>query len=443
MGSQAPCAPKAGVDNKHDCKQDFPVHREPPVLTKRRFYTGEKPNALDRGLTPGLYCAGVWIARHVSGRSAPLIRINVRRPGLQYGFGGRARAGVRKTAPLVSREGSVTHAFISYVRENSEIVDRLASELKSRGIEVWLDRESIYPGVRWKDAIHKAIQEGAYFIACFSNEFNKKQESYMRGEISLALDRLRQMPRERAWFIPVVLDEATIPYIPISDYDKLSDIETVSLSKDWNSGIEKILHAMKLDDPVYRQVVHLIDLIRYHPTERLHAVKQLVEMAGTVPALIEALRNSDEDVYQRVAEAIETYKKKITDVLWQYAPHSDFFVAPDIPGDKEKNARQALDIPRDEQVLGLIDCTFLGSAKDSLVFGTKGIYFRGVFGSEKGVCAYADAKNHFFKNSPDDEDEIVFPHGVQFSPLGSNVSTERVIRILNHVVSEVNDDDDD
>ena len=95
----------------------------------------------------------------------------------------------------------MTHAFISYVRENSEIVDRLASELRSRGIEVWLDRDSIYPGLRWKDAINKAIQEGAFFIACFSNELNKRQQSYMYGEISLAVDRLRQMPRDRAWFI--------------------------------------------------------------------------------------------------------------------------------------------------------------------------------------------------------------------------------------------------
>src|SRR5215218_6235917 len=100
-------------------------------------------------------------------------------------------------------EGDLAHAFISYIRENSDVVDRLASELRSRGIEVWLDRDSIRPGLRWKDAINKAIQEGAFFIACFSKELKKKQESFMYGEISLAIDKLMKMPRDRAWFIPV------------------------------------------------------------------------------------------------------------------------------------------------------------------------------------------------------------------------------------------------
>jgi hypothetical protein len=202
----------------------------------------------------------------------------------------------------------VTHVFISYVRENSEIVDRLCSELRSRGIEVWLDRESIFAGLRWKDAINKAINEGSFFIACFSNESNKRQQAYMYGEISVAVDRLRQMPRDRAWFIPVVLDGTKIPYIPINDYDKLSDIQTVSLSEDWNGGIRKILQSMKLDDPLHRQVLHLIDLITYHPTDRRHAVERLAEIgpaaAEAVPALIEALRDSADDVRQGAASAL-------------------------------------------------------------------------------------------------------------------------------------------
>ena len=60
------------------------------------------------------------------------------------------------------------HVFISYVRENGKIVGRLAKDLREFGIEVWLDRNAIMPGQWWKDAINKAIQNGAFFIACFS-----------------------------------------------------------------------------------------------------------------------------------------------------------------------------------------------------------------------------------------------------------------------------------
>jgi hypothetical protein len=62
------------------------------------------------------------------------------------------------------------HVFISYVRENKDVVDRLASELKSRGVTVWLDRKDIEPGARWRDAIKNAIRGGNFFWpACLGN----------------------------------------------------------------------------------------------------------------------------------------------------------------------------------------------------------------------------------------------------------------------------------
>jgi hypothetical protein len=72
------------------------------------------------------------------------------------------------------------HVFISYVRENQGVVDRLCSDLKAAGIEVWLDRERIRPGQRWQLAIRTAIEEGMFFIACFSDEYRQRTVSYMK-----------------------------------------------------------------------------------------------------------------------------------------------------------------------------------------------------------------------------------------------------------------------
>ena len=52
--------------------------------------------------------------------------------------------------------------FVSYVRENMEIVNRLYQELDSHGIQVWLDRNDIDPGSRWKREIRRAIQQGVF-----------------------------------------------------------------------------------------------------------------------------------------------------------------------------------------------------------------------------------------------------------------------------------------
>jgi hypothetical protein len=86
----------------------------------------------------------------------------------------------------------VAHVFISYVRENSEILDRLAEELRSYGVKVWLDRNEIRPGCRWKDAIRDAIENGDFFMACFSTESYKRNRSYFNEELTLAIDELRK-----------------------------------------------------------------------------------------------------------------------------------------------------------------------------------------------------------------------------------------------------------
>jgi hypothetical protein len=141
------------------------------------------------------------------------------------------------------------HAFISYVHENKDVIDRLATNLRARGVKVWLDRDDIEPGMDWKLAIRRAIQEGAFFIACFSKELNERPETYMHGELRLAIDRLRNMPKDRVWFIPVLVNATEIPSHSISDHETLNDIQAVKFYENWDDGLKKILRAMKLDDP--------------------------------------------------------------------------------------------------------------------------------------------------------------------------------------------------
>ncbi len=69
------------------------------------------------------------------------------------------------------------HVFISYVRENQKQVDRLCHDLESHGVNVWLDRNDIKPGVRRKNAIREAIRQGDFFIACFSDEYTSVSKS--------------------------------------------------------------------------------------------------------------------------------------------------------------------------------------------------------------------------------------------------------------------------
>ena len=139
----------------------------------------------------------------------------------------------------------MAHVFISYVHENETEVQRLANELTRRGLSVWLDMNMINPGSRWQDAIAEAIDSGDFFVACFSKEYNRKNESYMNKEIGLAIERLSKMPHEREWFISVLFS-GTVPKWRIGGGETLHDIQWVELNDgNWDQGIKQILQTIQ------------------------------------------------------------------------------------------------------------------------------------------------------------------------------------------------------
>ena len=137
------------------------------------------------------------------------------------------------------------HVFVSYVREDAQLVDELCDRLKRRGIEVWLDREKIMPGERWQVSVRRAIQDGAFFIACFSESFETRMSSYMNVELTIAVEQLRYRPTDRAWFIPVLFKGGTVPDRPIGGGETLRDIQWIELYKDLDDGIEKIINVIQ------------------------------------------------------------------------------------------------------------------------------------------------------------------------------------------------------
>ena len=139
----------------------------------------------------------------------------------------------------------MSHVFISYTRENQEIVNRLYTELTDHNIRVWLDSNEIQPGRRWKLAIWDAIRSGAFYIACFSREYSERDSTYMNEELLTAIEELRLRPNNRSWFIPVKLNECEIPNRNIGPSETLRDLQYVTLYEDWDSGISRIVEVIR------------------------------------------------------------------------------------------------------------------------------------------------------------------------------------------------------
>lgn len=148
------------------------------------------------------------------------------------------------------------HVFISYVRQDSKPVERLCNSLKENGIRIWLDRDNIRPGTRWKRAIRKAIKEGDFFIACFSPNYINRASTYMNEELALAIEELRQKSIDRAWLIPVLLSECEVPDMEIRTGETLLDIQQVRLYEDWDFGLSQIISVIKPNDLTDGQTLH-------------------------------------------------------------------------------------------------------------------------------------------------------------------------------------------
>jgi len=125
------------------------------------------------------------------------------------------------------------HAFISYVREDSLLVDQLQRTLQAAGIPVWRDTADLWPGEDWRMKIRRAITNKALvFIACFSQASFARGISYQNEELTLAIEQLRLRAPDDPWLIPVRLNECEIPDRDIGGGRTLTSIQRVDFFGD-------------------------------------------------------------------------------------------------------------------------------------------------------------------------------------------------------------------
>jgi len=120
--------------------------------------------------------------------------------------------------------------------------------------------------------------------------------------------------------------------------------------------------------------------------------------------------------------------------LLQSCRGGDFYLHPEIPESKLLNAREAVGVPQDETVTGLVDCTFFGSAKDCVLFGTRAIYFKN--SKFEGFLPYSEFPDVVF--SP--QDDAVVCHGqtnkIAINMSGSAFAASRLLEVLDKIKSE-------
>jgi TolB-like protein len=97
--------------------------------------------------------------------------------------------------------------FLSYASQDAEAAKRMCDALRANGIEVWFDQSELRGGDAWDQQIRRQIKECALFVPIISGASQSRQEGYFRLEWRLADQRTHLMGRNKAFLMPVCVDQ--------------------------------------------------------------------------------------------------------------------------------------------------------------------------------------------------------------------------------------------
>lgn len=128
-------------------------------------------------------------------------------------------------------------------------------------------------------------------------------------------------------------------------------------------------------------------------------------------------------------------KSKILEILKDFSS-SDFYIAPQIPQAKLNNAFAHYPVPTKETILGLVDATVFGSAKNGMAFGINGIYWKNDWTTTtaRNFLAWDDLHQNIGSISTNGPDLIIAP-GCAFNLAGSSVKPKALMKLLTNIVN--------
>jgi tetratricopeptide (TPR) repeat protein len=123
------------------------------------------------------------------------------------------------------------HVFISYSREDQDFVIKLANNLKSHGIPIWLDQWNNTPGVTYPQATEKALFDCTCLLVVLSPSSVKSD--WVQSECHAALDEGKKV-------VPILYQPCRIPIrLKLIQY-----IDFTSISPDDEKSLEQVLRAL-------------------------------------------------------------------------------------------------------------------------------------------------------------------------------------------------------
>ncbi|MGE3816560.1 MAG: toll/interleukin-1 receptor domain-containing protein [Nitrospiraceae bacterium] len=131
-------------------------------------------------------------------------------------------------------------AFLCYASEDRPLVERLASRLKQKGIDIWQDKQNLRAGDDWDRLLVQVIGKQVHYVVVVqTNAMVSQAEGYFYKEIGEALERQRRMKEGIRFIIPIVVGQLEpvkslndLHHISVDVEDNIRDLADAIL-EDW------------------------------------------------------------------------------------------------------------------------------------------------------------------------------------------------------------------
>jgi hypothetical protein len=121
-------------------------------------------------------------------------------------------------------------------------------------------------------------------------------------------------------------------------------------------------------------------------------------------------------------------------ILSRHGKEDDLHVKPDIPAKKVRNATRSCKVPSNETIIGLIDCTVFGSAKNALVFTEHAVYLHNDWAGKTSGQAHVPYDSFGTQDfEVAEQHEVHIGAGKYLNTSGTSVGNGRIVAILDAI----------
>lgn len=136
--------------------------------------------------------------------------------------------------------------IFSYMSEDFDVVTRMFKNLSANGLDVWMDKNSITPGVEWGKSFSEALMQADVVISFYSSSFKADSSRIFNNE-QVEIDRAIQK-KSTLKFFPIRVDNCGFPHLKF-DGVQLKEMHCLDLFGDAADKFNKFFKFFDIDSP--------------------------------------------------------------------------------------------------------------------------------------------------------------------------------------------------